>query len=282
MMSEEFQVEQDGARLDRVVARGAGLSRRLARLAIAAGRVSVNGKIMKILGRPLKAGARVQLRGESPQGAASPNLTILFEDAHMIVVNKPARLLAAPDRVGAPNVQDEVAKTHGTTHLVHRLDAGTSGVMVLARTAKQADRWQDAFRKRQVRKRYLAIVSGELSEPVQYSEPLGRLDARRQGVVPDGKEAFTQITPLSIGSEATLVEARPTTGRTHQIRVHLAHHGHPICGDRLYGGPGYTEQRVAIARPMLHAARIELGEDAWDCPPPADFRECLATYALTL
>jgi 23S rRNA pseudouridine1911/1915/1917 synthase len=285
-------------RLDRLVAHGLGISRREARLLIARGRVSVNGRVVKILSRDVAAGSRVTVIGESaadrlPETGKPPALLdvrLLFLDAWIVVVDKPAGLLSETDRKSGPSLETEVPRLLATTgetktevRLVHRLDAGTSGVIILSRTPAVTAALGESFAKARAEKTYLALCVGRLSRPRTIDAPIGRRQGVKHGVDVHGKPAQTFVEPVVSTEVATLVRARPKTGRTHQIRVHLTHIQHPLWGDRLYGGPGYTrdEPVMAIARPMLHAARLVLphpksGERVvFEAPPPADF-EALA------
>lgn len=266
------QASEDGERLDRLVARHIRVSRRVARTLIARGLVQVNNRTVRILTRPIRAGARIRVLGDAPADGqavavtdvSAQELQILHLDRSVIAVNKPAGLLSESDDLGAPSVESVVPKLlldrgeKSRIWVVHRLDAGTSGVMILARRAAVARRLCDAFRHGDVEKTYLALCTGRLPDERLVDVPIGRVKGVRHGVRADGKPASTRLVPLVHGSDVTLVQALPRTGRTHQIRVHLSHSGHPILGDRLYGGRGYTAESPpqAIPRPMLHAERL--------------------------
>ena len=177
--------------------------------------------------------------------------------------------------------------------LVHRLDVGTSGVVLLARSAEAHRTLSAAFQNRRVQKTYRALVWGH-PRPADgtLADPLGRdpSDGRKMKVRAEGKKAITRYRTLSrLPSVADLV-LFPETGRTHQIRVHLSARGHPIVGDDLYGGatrwrgvrdPGRRRRLSAVRRPLLHAERIEIPELAIDvrAPLPADYEEVLAALA---
>lgn len=258
-------------RVDRVLQRALSISRREARLLIAAGRVRVQSKLCRIATRPLAPHQRVEFLSE-PQAKTvvraptAPLLRVLYQDTWIAVVAKPAGLLSETDRFGAPSVETELpALLSKHPHreqlwLVHRLDAGTSGVMILARTPTAAHRLGDAFRLRQAHKRYLALVGGRAVGPVRLQGAIARVRGTRHGVSDAGRSADTSVSILQATDRASLVEATPHTGRTHQIRVHLTDYGHPLLGDRLYGGLGYSPcaDRARIARPMLHAASLSL------------------------
>ncbi|HSI06930.1 MAG TPA: pseudouridine synthase, partial [Myxococcota bacterium] len=134
-----------------------------------------------------------------------------------------------------------------------------------------------------------AICNGRLSDERDVDAPIGRAQGTRHKVDPEqGKQAFTKLVPRAVGTIATLVEARPRTGRTHQIRVHAAHVGHPILGDRLYGGPVYTASTppLAIGRVMLHAHSLVVPHPAsgksieWIAAPPKDLVALATTLGL--
>lgn len=295
--------EQHGARLDQLVQARLGISRRLARLCIAQGRVRVGRQTCRILTRPLKAGQRICIlaadAGEARDGQGSARtlsappvpaatLRILYIDKAIVAVDKPAGLLSEQDRFAAPSVQSllpallRARQEREALWLVHRLDAGTSGVLILARTPAAARYLYEAFRQRTVEKIYWALSQGTLAQPRQIDAPLGRVRGTQQGVLADGKPAQTAVRPLMHTPHGTLVEARPRTGRSHQIRVHLAHIGHAILGDGLYKGPRYVHVPPAapqpVLRPMLHARQISFAHPAQphqkitlSAAAPADF-----------
>ncbi len=290
-----------GDRLDKLVAHAAGVSRRVARTWIAGGKVTVDGRVVRILTRPLKPGAKVAWSvAENAQAVRPPQaprperrLDVLFKDKYLVVVDKPAGLLSERDRFGSPSLEDlvpqwlEAAGEHKTgVWLVHRLDAGTSGVIVLARTKQATEGLSQAFREAEVEKHYLAIVKGRLEGPRTIDMPIARLERTRHGPQKDGKPALTHVEPLAQAPGATLVLARPKTGRTHQIRVHLSAIGLPLFGDRLYGGPMYRDDGEPVPRPMLHAHRLRFAHPKTSEPqsfvadPPADFLELLARLGL--
>lgn len=315
--TKRWQVPSDlaGARLDRQVAQGLGVSRKEARILIGSGQVMVSGRTLRFAGREIAEGRRIEILEEhdakapakttASKGASPrPQLQILEEDRYFVVVNKPAGLLSEKDRFGAPAVETVLPKmlTHRPRGLwlVHRLDAGTSGVMILAKTPMASAHFGECFRTGKVHKEYLALCqwpkeptplhglldqSGEGTSSVVYEidAPLGRIRGTQQGVRKDGKPAQTKVMVLSQHGEgegaAALVRALPKTGRTHQIRVHLAHIGHPLWGDGLYGGARYDfgTPPAAIGRPMLHAHRLQLTHPKdgtplnFEVPPPADF-----------
>ncbi len=298
------QTQEDGGRLDQLVAKHCSVSRRIARTLIATGCVHVNKRVVRILTRPVRVGAQVhvaQPEVEAPNPVpraleGRPDVEILYIDRWLVVVNKPARLLSEADRFGSPSLESVVPgmlRARGERSdvwLVHRLDAGTSGVLVMARSVQAARLVGESFREAVVRKRYLALCQGVLSKAQVVDAPLARQRGTKHGVDAAGKPARTAVEPLVPGPHATLVLARPTTGRTHQIRVHMMHLGHPLLGDRLYGGPGFTSGQPpqAIGRAMLHAQRLVLphpkkGETlVFEAPPPDDFLDTARAFGIEM
>lgn len=263
---------EDGARLDRLVAVLSGVSRKEARQMIGSGRVFVKGRPAKILSKRFKAGTTLEIRGEispqkeprDPKSTPQRPLDVLYMDHEIIAVNKPSGLLTEHDRFGSPSLESVVPawlESQGKDSriwLVHRLDAVTSGVVLLARTQRAVKRLNAVFRERQAKKVYLAIVPGPFKGEKDVDQPLGRLKGTRHGVKADGKPAQTFFRPVAASGQGALVLAAPLTGRTHQIRVHLAHLNQPIVGDRLYGGAMYLGQegQIIVPRTMLHAYRL--------------------------
>ncbi len=277
--SEQFQSEGQsfvfsGApeRLDRFLTRVlAPLSRTRVQRLIDEGAVTVNGH-KEPARRLLEKGDRVIV--QIPTFSALPpaaveSVPILFEDADLIVVDKPAGLVVHP---AGPHREDtliqrlwpklsagwaETGQRPATDRpgVVHRLDKGTSGVMVIAKNPAAAENLSRQFADRTVKKTYWALVQGTLTAPGRIRSLVGRSRHTPQKMSTEsGRPSETEYSVLKnfpkTTPPATLLEVRPRTGRTHQIRVQLAALGHPLVGDTLYGGiPG--------ARPLLHAHRIE-------------------------
>jgi tRNA pseudouridine32 synthase/23S rRNA pseudouridine746 synthase len=217
-------------------------------------------------------------------------IAVLHEDAHVLAVDKPAGRLVIPGRgTDERSLREELEADHGRLWVVHRLDRGTSGVLLFARTADAHRTLNLAFDRGEPRKRYLALVRGIPPAERRVDVPIaparrGRMRPARAGD-PRGKAAATIFRLLEpfperawAGGPLALVEALPETGRTHQIRVHLASAGTPLAIDPDYGeagplrGPG---GEVLLARTPLHAARLEVahpagGALALDAPWPAD------------
>ncbi|HET7753170.1 MAG TPA: RluA family pseudouridine synthase [Anaeromyxobacteraceae bacterium] len=279
---------ESGERLDRFIAARGGISRGLARRTLDAGGVFLDGRRCKVASRALQAGQRVEVNLEEGGRAGAPAISLdrsrlLYADAWLVAVDKPPGVPAQPtltrDRGTIADLAGELVGGAPLT-VVHRLDLDTSGVTVLARTREAAAALSEAFRAGDPQKTYLALTARAPSPPD------GRIDARlgadplrpgRRIVSPAGDEAATAYRTLRTGDHAALVEARPETGRTHQIRVHLAHLGAPLVGDVRYGGPRRVLE-TSVPRVMLHAQRLELqhpGTGAtlvFDAPVPEDFR----------
>ena len=281
-----FTVAPDDSnlRLDQLVAQWTGLSRRAAREALKLGGVQVDRKRVRVAGRLLKPGTEVRVAFD-PDLPPVPTLTIpiVFEDAWLLAVDKPAGL--ATQGTWASDRHDLLALLKAqrpdlTLFLHHRLDQGTSGLLLLAKDPAANKGLADAFAGRDIEKRYLARLSEPL-EACTVEAPIGRIrgaDPGRFGCAGDlmePKSARTDFRPATPEETAGLVPghyvvARLHTGRTHQIRVHLAHLGRPILGDALYGG-------APSDRLWLHAWRLGLkhpvtGDDLRLEAPPVRFQ----------
>ena len=183
----------------------------------------------------------------------SPTLDILFEDDALIFVNKPAGVVVQ-QRVHQPDepyLEAEVARHTSPAYLMQRLDRGTSGVMFFSKRGDLNARITRQFKRKEIRKRYLAVCEGCLARRQTVDAPIARVGAIKFAVRDDGKPAITHVHPLHATPSGSLLEIDLETGRTHQIRVHLSAIGHPLAGDWLYGA------RNAV-RPMLHAVEIAM------------------------
>jgi 23S rRNA pseudouridine1911/1915/1917 synthase len=292
-------------RLDKLIAALVPtLSRSAAQRLIAQGSVRVEGCVRDADFR-VQAGQTISvvLPPPSPkQPQAEPiALDILYEDASVIVINKPAGMVVHP-APGNPSrtvvnavlaYAPEVAGVGDAQRpgIVHRLDKETSGLMLIARHADALSALQAQFKARTIRKTYLALCVGclALNQGI-IDQPIGRHPTKRQqmAVLASGRPAVTRYLVkerLSApdGSRYTLVRAHPLTGRTHQLRVHFAALGHPIVGDALYGSRRDPLTRVLKPRQMLHASELTFVSPATGqevkvhAPLPDDMRNVLAT-----
>jgi len=278
----EVPAASGGMRLDRVLAGAIGeLSRTRLKALVQAGCVRLDGDVILKPGVVVAPHQRVEveLREVRPvREGADPgaSLCVLHEDAALVVIDKSPRMLVHPTSgVGSGTVSDLAAERYGALPtlqgadrpgIVHRLDAGTSGVMVLGRTEAAFTSLMRQFRTRTVEKRYVALVYGEPRFDTGWIEtPIARStrDPSRFETVepPAGRKSSTYYEVLERYDGFGLVECRPKTGRTHQIRVHLASIEHPVFGDPLYrrrGGPAVVLPADApkLVRQALHARAI--------------------------
>ncbi len=230
-------------------------------------------------------------------------IEVLYEDEHLLVLNKPAPLLTLPDRWDPkrPNLYRFLQGVlgEGSVYVVHRLDAGTSGAIVFAKTPDAHRGLSREFERHRVKKVYEAIVLGELEKERGRIEKRIAPHPKKPGLVvisSKGKEARTDFEVLERFVGYTYLRLRPRTGRAHQIRVHLQAIGHPVATDPDYGGrqslflsefkPNFTleegeEERPFIARPSLHASELEFKHPVTGqkirvaAEPPKDFRTFL-------
>ena len=179
-------------------------------------------------------------------------IEVLYEDEALIFVNKPAGIVVQRGYdADEPVLLDEVIARTGHVFLMQRLDRGTSGVMFFSKRADINARLTRQFERKDISKRYVALAEGCLAEHQTIDAPLARIGPISFGVRDEGKRAITTVEPLEATTNGSLVQIALRTGRTHQIRVHLAAIGHPLVGDWLYG------QRNA-PRPMLHSAELAM------------------------
>jgi 23S rRNA pseudouridine1911/1915/1917 synthase len=280
----EIPADLHGQRLDRALVRLLpGVSRTRLQELIRDGGVRLAGECVTRPAQEVETGQQLAVvpRERSrvrPGGPAGAELVVLHEDEHLAVVDKPPGMVAHPSSVVRGGTVSELAvRRYGELPapqgedrpgIVHRLDADTSGVMLIARTAAAADGLMESFRERAVEKTYLALVYGDPRFDSDWIEqPIGRASERsdRMGVVEEGEglEAVTFYTVRERFGVAALVEARPKTGRTHQIRVHLAWIDHPVLADSLYRRQRGAVQRLPegappLGRHALHAQHIAL------------------------
>jgi 23S rRNA pseudouridine1911/1915/1917 synthase len=268
----------DGERLDAALARMFGLSRARAAELIGAGDVLVGGQPAAKSDR-VPAGEWLEVTLPPAPAAARPEpvpgLKVVYEDADIIVVDKPTGVAAhpTPGWTGPTVLQGLLAAGHtiatsGAAErqgIVHRLDANTTGVMVVAKSERAYHLLKQAFRDREVDKRYHALVQGH-PDPLRgtIDAPIGRHPAGdgRFAVVADGRPSVTHYDTLEAFRAASLVEVRLETGRTHQIRVHMAAIRHPCAGDRLYGADPVLAARLGLTRQWLHAVALSFAHPA--------------------
>jgi 23S rRNA pseudouridine1911/1915/1917 synthase len=286
----EFTVATDSTeRLDRFLADQLAISRTQAARLIADKAVAVNGSIARA-SRLLARGesVRVEIPDEAPPRNIQPAdipLTITFEDDHLLVLDKPAGLVVHP----APGHWDDTlvnalaargtslsAGTQGRPGIVHRLDRDTSGLMVVAKTDRAHRKLGAALAARRVSRKYAALTWGHLDQsPTTIDAPLARSvrDRKRMAVVETGRAARTDAFVIARFPVCELLRLELHTGRTHQIRVHAAHIGHPVVGDPVYGSGGSrrisgTARSVAdrleaaTPRQALHAAYLSFRHPA--------------------
>ncbi len=293
----------DGMRLDAAVARIFGLSRAAAASLVEAGNASLNGALASKSSR-VTAGAQLEVRLPDPPSVAEarlapppaivPGLDIVYEDADLLVIDKPVGVAAhsspgweGPTVTGGLVAMGRRISTSGAAErqgIVHRLDVGTSGLMVVAKSEIAYSVLKDAFRERTVDKRYRALVQGH-PDPSRgtIDAPIGRHPGAdyRFAVVADGRPSVTHYETVEAFRAASLLDIRLETGRTHQIRVHMSAVRHPCVGDLAYGADPTLAARLGLHRQWLHAARLSFAHPtegrpvSFSSPDPADLAAAL-------
>jgi len=263
----------DGLRVDAGVSKLMGLSRTLVAEAAAAGGISLDGRAVGKSDR-LVAGAMLEVEWQPPRAVEVvpievPELRIIHDEPSFVVIDKPVGVAAHPS-VGweGPTVLGALAaagfriSTSGQPErqgIVHRLDAGTSGLMVVAKSERAYSHLKRAFRDREVDKVYHAIVQGH-PDPLSgtIDAPIGRHPGSswKFAVTADGKPSVTHYETIEAFPRGALLEVHLETGRTHQIRVHMAAQRHPCVGDPLYGGDPVLAEKLGLVRQWLHAVRL--------------------------
>jgi 23S rRNA pseudouridine1911/1915/1917 synthase len=281
----------EGERLDAALARLFGFSRTRAAELVAAGDVLVDGAAA-IKSDRVHAGARLDVALPAPASApvvvaaAVPGMTVLHDDDHIVVVDKPVGVAAHPSPGwSGPTVVGGLAgagfrvSTSGSAErqgVVHRLDVGTSGVMVVAKSERAYTVLKRAFKERTVDKIYHALVQGH-PDPLRgtVDAPIGRHPSAdyKWAVTANGKPSVTHYDTLEAHRAASLLEVTLETGRTHQIRVHMAAMRHPCVGDLTYGADPTLSARLGLNRQWLHAVRL-----AFDHPDTGERIEFTSSY----
>jgi 23S rRNA pseudouridine1911/1915/1917 synthase len=268
----------DGERLDAALARMFGLSRSRAAELIGDGMVLLDGRTAAKSDRVM-AGDPLQVTLPAPRPAEPPRvvegLVVLYEDDEILVVDKPRGVAAHPSPgwsgptvIGGLVAAGHTVATSGAAErqgIVHRLDANTTGVMVVAKSEPAYSALKRAFRERTVDKRYHALLQGH-PDPLRgtVDAPIGRHPSGdgRFAVISDGRPSVTHYDTMEAFRAASLVSVHLETGRTHQIRVHMAAIRHPVVGDLLYGADPVLAARLGLTRQWLHAVSLTFAHPA--------------------
>ncbi|MCA1839884.1 MAG: RluA family pseudouridine synthase [Actinobacteria bacterium] len=263
--------EQDaGARIDVVLAREAQVTRTRAQRALKSGGVTVDGE-------EVRASFRLEV-GQSVGGTIPPDelddpqpqdipIAIRYSDERVLVVSKPPGLVTHPARGHASGTLVNALLSTGEPlagagsmrpGIVHRLDKDTSGLLLVAKDDDAQRFLVDALAARRVTRTYLALVRGAPSPSGSVDAPIGRHNVNRtkMAVVAGGRPSVTHYRTVATDQHYALLEVTLETGRTHQIRVHLSHIGHPVLGDRTYGGMSDDARALGLVRPFLHASKL--------------------------
>lgn len=266
MEATEMTFSADGRRLDVLLSEQSGLTRSRVAALMEAGNVTVDGVVVTKAGLKAKPGQTVVLTIPAPRPAIPEAqdipLTILYEDSDLAVVVKPCGMVVHP----AAGNEDGTLVNALLHHLdslggiggelrpgiVHRLDKDTSGLLLVAKNDASQLALSEQLSARTMEKHYRALVEGGVREDsgrIEAAIARSKKDRKKMAVDEDGREAITEWTVLQRGRGVTLLDVHILTGRTHQIRVHMKHIGHPVCGDPIYGSP----KGAKVPRLMLHA-----------------------------
>ena len=268
----EFTIKMEGERLDKAIKnQETEISRTRLQKLIEEGKVKVNGKIEKN-SYIVKIGDKILIEEEEPaEIELEPQeipLDIIYEDNDIIVINKQKGLVVHPGN-GNPDhtlVNAVMAKCKGSLSgiggkirpgIVHRLDKDTSGLIIVAQNDKAHIALSEQLKNKEIKKTYIALVRGNIQEnEATIQMPIGRStkDRKKMAVTKKGKEAITHFKVLKRYGKYTLLEVKIETGRTHQIRVHMAEIGHPVVGDMVYSN---GKNEFGIEGQMLHAKQLE-------------------------
>ena len=270
------------------------------------GKVKVNGKSLKSKDR-LEGGETIALNAEAEivteAAAEAIPLQIIYEDDALLIINKPAGLVVHPAAgnwqgtlVNALLYHDQTLSSLPRAGIVHRIDKDTSGLLMVAKTLAAHNSLVEQLQARTIHREYIALCCGRMTAGGTVDEPIGRhpVDRKRYAVRESGKPAVTHYRVIQRFNRYTLVQVKLETGRTHQIRVHMASIRYPLVGDPVYGGrlqlpPNCTEQFTTalrgFRRQALHAAKLGLvhpghGEYCeWEAPMPEDMQNLLNTMS---
>ncbi len=251
----------------------------------------VAGKRVTRLSRSVSSGETYAMAIEA-RTAQALEPRILFEDEWLVALDKPAGLPSQGTLSSAEGNAIAWAERHvgQAVFSVHRIDSGTSGLLIVAKGREAATKLAEAFREGTVSKRYLAVGSGRLASAGSIDAPLRRspTPGRWQIAISGGLPSQTDYQLLAASGATLLIAAQPRTGRTHQVRVHLAHAGAPLLGDRRYRGAPSVQLPAGgsfvAERPMLHASRLTVAHPGTGqpleivAPLPADFRELATAF----
>lgn len=310
----EVPASLDGMRVDRALSLLGGVPRRVAAEAVAESRVQVDGAPVAARSTPLRSGQRLQAAlppavEDRPRPDDTVDFTVVYADDDLVVVDKPAGLVVhhGAGRGGGTLVDGLVARFPELTRLadagvgdparpgiVHRIDKGTSGLLAVALSAAAFETLGRQMRRHEAERSYLALVSGVVeADAAEIDAPIGRSARRpdRMAVTGTGRPARTAYRVRRRFAEpvpATLVEASLETGRTHQVRVHMAAIGHPVVGDDRYGGARARPRQLVVGlapgRLFLHACELAVTHPdgrrlRWHSSLPGDLEATLALFA---
>lgn len=304
-MQQNIQLEGDvplalfGKRLDQILAQMyPDYSRSKIKEWILNGNVTVNGELAEVPREKLKGGEKIEINAVlEEQVTFAPediDLNIVYEDDDLLIINKPADLVVHPGAGNSEGTLLNALLNHNPDQvnlpragIVHRLDKDTTGLMVVAKTLQAYTFLVEKLQMREIQRQYEAVVFGQLVSGGYVDEPIGRHPTKRtsMAVVTSGKPALTHYRLIEKLRSHTYLRLKLESGRTHQIRVHMAHIKHPIVGDPLYGkirlpkgaSDGLIETLRGFKRQALHAVHLALPHPkteewmSWDAPLPDDF-----------
>lgn len=297
---------EEAGRADLVVRRLTGKSRAEVRGLFDHHCVSINGQPCGEAGTPVAEGDRIEVRfdphtryHEKAKPRADAAFRVVFEDAHLIVVDKSAKVLTVPtERSQSKTLVDAVSRylSHGRRAVralvVHRLDRGTSGLLVMAKSSAVAGRLQTELRSRKLEREYLAVVAGHVADDsgtiesrLDTDKSLNRFSRDEDDEDEGGQIAVTHFEVVHRPKGATALRVRLETGRRHQIRIHFAEKGHPVLGDRRYRPDQSYHAWWVAGRLALHAAKLAFRHPItgqilrFESPPPAEFQRFLPVAA---